>query len=62
MLVQIVGFASSLIETGMSPTLMGALRAKLHDVGVATYDAFSPEIMDAIAWHKTKIARYPELT
>lgn len=56
---EFAGFVSSLIETGTSPTVMAALRAKLSGVGVPCYDAFSSEIMDAIAWHQVKITRYP---
>lgn len=56
---EFAGFVSSLIESGTSPTVMAAVRAKLSAVGVPSYDTFSPEIMDAIAWHQVKIGRYP---
>jgi S-(hydroxymethyl)glutathione synthase len=59
---EFAGFVSSLVENGTSPTLMAGLRDRLSKVGVPSFDAFSPEIMDAIAWHKLKIARYPDLT
>lgn len=59
---EFAAFVSSLIENGVSPSVMTGLRSKLHELGVEPHDAFSPEIMDAIAWHQVKIARYPQLT
>ncbi len=54
---EFAGFVSSLIETGTSPTKMVALRAALAATAIPAYDAFSPEIMDLIAWHRVKITR-----
>jgi S-(hydroxymethyl)glutathione synthase len=59
---EFAGFVSSLIETGTSPAIMAALRVRLTQAGIPPFDAFSPEIMDAIAWHHVKIARYPDVT
>ena len=54
---EFAGFVSSLIETGTNPTRMASVRARLAALGLAAYAAFSPELMDIIAWHKVKIAR-----
>jgi hypothetical protein len=60
--IEFAGFLSSLIEQGMQPSLAHAVREELKTMGIATYDTFSPEIMDLIAWHKIKIhpQRIPE--
>lgn len=55
--VEFAGFVSSLIESGVSPTRMAAVRATLGRAGIAAFDAFSPEIMDLIAWHRVKLSR-----
>src|SRR5882724_3416617 len=54
-LPEFAGFVSSVIETGTSPTLMSSVRSRLHALGIPAYDAFSPEIMDVIAWHRVKV-------
>jgi S-(hydroxymethyl)glutathione synthase len=54
---EFAGFVSSIIESGVSPTRMVAIRAALRDQGITACDAFSPEIMDLIAWHRVKLAR-----
>lgn len=54
---EFAGFVSSIIESGVSPTRMAAIRAALCDQGITACDAFSPEIMDLIAWHRVKLAR-----
>ena len=54
---EFAGFVSSVIESGTSPSKMEAIRDRLKAVGVPTYDAFSPELMDVIAWHKVKVKR-----
>ena len=53
---------SSLIETGTSPSLMEAIRSRLAALRIPAYDAFSPEIMDLIGWHRRKIQRLPQPT
>jgi S-(hydroxymethyl)glutathione synthase len=45
---------SSVIEGGVHPEKMGAVRAKLHDVGLATYDCLSPDLMDLLATYAAK--------
>jgi S-(hydroxymethyl)glutathione synthase len=47
-------FVSSVIEGGVHPEKMGAVRAKLHDVGLATYDCLSPDLMDLLATYAAK--------
>ena len=53
---EFAGFVSSLVETGRAPSTMSRVRQRLQALGVAAYDAFSPELMDLIAWHKRKLA------
>lgn len=38
---------------------MEAVRTALAEAEIPAYDAFSPEIMDVIAWHKVKMAAQP---
>ncbi len=52
---EFAGFLSSLIESGTQPSQMHAVRGQLKQAGIPAYDAFSPEIMDVIAWHKVKL-------
>lgn len=54
---EFAGFVSSVIEGGISPTRMVAIRNALAAHGIAACDAFSPEIMDLIAWHRVKLSR-----
>jgi S-(hydroxymethyl)glutathione synthase len=54
---EFAGFVSSIIETGASPSRMAAIRRRLDDLGIPAWDAFSPELMDLIAWHRVKLAR-----
>jgi S-(hydroxymethyl)glutathione synthase len=54
---EFAGFTSSLIEAGENPSHMAAIRKRLSALDIPFYDAFSPEIMDIIAWHKVKILR-----
>ncbi|SCB36174.1 S-(hydroxymethyl)glutathione synthase [Rhizobium hainanense] len=53
--IEFAAFVSSLMETGMSPSLTSGIRTRLKEAGIPAYDAFSPELMDIIAWHKVKI-------
>jgi S-(hydroxymethyl)glutathione synthase len=55
--VEFAAFVSSLIETGTSPSLMTSARKQLSASGIPAYDAFSPELMDIIAWHRVKLAK-----
>jgi S-(hydroxymethyl)glutathione synthase len=49
-------FVSSIIESGASPDNMGAVRARLKELGLEPYDCLSPPLMDAIATHAAKAA------
>lgn len=40
---------ASIIETGTSPSLTSAVRARLFQLGLDAHDAFSPELIDLIA-------------
>ncbi|MDN4056490.1 S-(hydroxymethyl)glutathione synthase [Massilia sp. YIM B02763] len=44
-------FVSSIIESGARPENMGAVRARLNDMGLPPYDVLSPPLMDAMATH-----------
>jgi S-(hydroxymethyl)glutathione synthase len=47
-------FVSSIIESGYQPAQMGAVRARLKELGLEPYDCLSPPLMDAIATHTAK--------
>ena len=49
-------FVSSIIESGADPANMGAVRARLKELGLEPYDCLSPPLMDAIATHTAKRA------
>ena len=49
-------FVSSIIESGASPDKMGAVRARLKELGLEPYDCLSPALMDFIATHAAKAA------
>lgn len=51
---QFAAFASSIIESGANPALMGTVRARLKALGLEPYDCLSPELMDVIATHAAK--------
>ncbi|KJG36022.1 aldehyde-activating protein [Photobacterium angustum] len=44
-------FVSSLIEAGVDPKEMGAIRSRIEELGMEPYDCLSPALMDAIAAH-----------
>lgn len=44
-------FVSSIIEAGADPANMGAVRARLRELGLEPYDCLSPPLMDFIATH-----------
>ncbi|RFU25903.1 hypothetical protein B7463_g10435, partial [Scytalidium lignicola] len=46
---QFAAFVSSIIEQGFDPKGMDEVRSKLSSVGLQTYDALSPPLMDALA-------------
>jgi S-(hydroxymethyl)glutathione synthase len=47
-------FVSSVIESGVPPEKMGAIRKRLHELGLPTYDCLSPELMDMLATYAAK--------
>jgi S-(hydroxymethyl)glutathione synthase len=47
-------FVSSIIEAGARPENMGAVRARLNEMGLPPYDCLSPTLMDAISAHVAK--------
>lgn len=47
-------FVSSIIESGARPENMGAVRARLNEIGLPPYDVLSPALMDAISTHVAK--------
>ncbi|SNT74998.1 S-(hydroxymethyl)glutathione synthase [Paracoccus seriniphilus] len=51
---EFAGFVSSVIESGVDPSRMGGIRARLRELGLEPYDALSPALMDAIATHVAK--------
>src|SRR5215813_5624886 len=48
------GAVSSIIESGTNPADMGAIRTRLKEIGLESYDCLSPALMDAIATHTAK--------
>jgi S-(hydroxymethyl)glutathione synthase len=53
---EFAAFVSSIIESGFDPSRMGAVRARLKELGLEPYDCLSPPLMDAIAIHTAKAA------
>jgi S-(hydroxymethyl)glutathione synthase len=51
---EFAAFVSSIIESGVDPSTMGAVRARLKELGLEPYDCLSPPLMDAIATHVAK--------
>jgi len=51
---EFAAFVSSIIESGANPASMGAVRARLKEIGLEPYDCLSPAIMDLIATHAAK--------
>jgi S-(hydroxymethyl)glutathione synthase len=51
---EFAAFVSSIIESGADPKQMGAVRARLKELGLEPYDCLSPALMDAIATHVAK--------
>jgi S-(hydroxymethyl)glutathione synthase len=49
-------FVSSIIEAGADPAGMGAVRARLTELGLPPYDCLNPPLMDAIATNSAKLA------
>ena len=51
---EFAAFVSSTIESGVKPSEMPAIRARLKELGLEPYDCLSPPLMDAIATHVAK--------
>ena len=51
---EFAAFVSSIIESGANPDNMGAIRARLKQLGLEPYDCLSPALMDVIATHTAK--------
>ena len=51
---QFAAFVSSVIESGVRPEQMAAVRARLREIGLEPYDCLSLVLMDAIATHMAK--------
>lgn len=51
---EFAAFVSSVIESGVDPSRMAGIRARLKELGLEPYDALSPPLMDAIATHVAK--------
>ena len=51
---EFAAFVSSIIESGANPANMGAVRARLKEIGLEPYDCLSPPLMDLIATHSAK--------
>jgi S-(hydroxymethyl)glutathione synthase len=51
---EFAAFVSSIIESGAKPDQMGAVRARLKELGLEPYDCLSPPLMDLIATHTAK--------
>lgn len=51
---EFAAFVSSIIESGAAPGNMGAVRARLRELGLEPYDCLSPPLMDLISTHVAK--------
>jgi S-(hydroxymethyl)glutathione synthase len=51
---EFAAFVSSIIEAGANPANMGAVRARLKEIGLEPYDCLSPPLMDLLATHAAK--------
>ena len=51
---EFAAFVSSIIESGVDPSRMDGIRARLRELGLEPYDTLSPPLMDAIATHVAK--------
>jgi S-(hydroxymethyl)glutathione synthase len=47
-------FVSSVIESGVDPSELPAIRSRLKELGLEPYDCLSPALMDHIATHVAK--------
>lgn len=51
---EFAAFVSSIIESGARPEHMGAVRARLQEIGLPPYDVLSPPLMDALSTHAAR--------
>jgi S-(hydroxymethyl)glutathione synthase len=51
---EFAAFVSSVIEGGVDPAQMAAIRARLGEIGLASYDCLSPALMDVLATFAVK--------
>jgi S-(hydroxymethyl)glutathione synthase len=51
---EFAAFVSSIIEQGVKPDTLPAVRARFVELGLEPYDVLSPPLMDAIATHIAK--------
>ncbi|SEC27707.1 S-(hydroxymethyl)glutathione synthase [Rhizobiales bacterium GAS188] len=51
---EFAAFVSSIIESGIDPSKMSAIRSRLRELGLEPYDCLSPALMDFIATHIAK--------
>ena len=51
---EFAAFVSSIIESGADPAQIGAVRARLKELGLEPYDCLSPPLMDFVA---TQVAK-----
>lgn len=51
---EFAAFVSSIIESGADPAQMGAVRARIRELGLEPYDCLSPPIMDLLATHAAR--------
>src|SRR6202049_3756515 len=50
----VAAFVSSIIESGANPATMGAVRARVKELGLEPYDCLSPPLKDLLATHAAK--------
>lgn len=51
---EFAAFVSSIIETGVDPSVMDGVRSRLRELGLEPYDCLSPALMDYIATYIAK--------
>jgi S-(hydroxymethyl)glutathione synthase len=51
---EFAAFVSSIIDSGVPPGQLPAIRGRLKELGLEPYDCLSPPLMDAIATHVAK--------
>jgi len=51
---EFAAFVSSVIEAGVDPAQMPAIRARLRELGLEPYDCLSPPLMDVLATYAAK--------